>query len=116
VLEIGFGGLVGHVYARAVDGELPAVIDAADAPLFVSAKEERRATVGAIVLNQPGLAVRVAEGDELLAEQQDPHGVAVGGRQLGGEHGGDPVFPHQVAHGGPRPNARDELVVFFAEH
>ena len=78
VLKVGLGGLVGHVDAVAVDVELPAVVDAAQAGFFVAAEEQGRAAVRAVVLDQADLAVGVAEGDELLAEEQDPHGSESG--------------------------------------
>src|SRR5581483_8611545 len=44
-VEVGFGGLVGHLDTRAVDSELPAVIHASEAGFFVAPEEQRRATV-----------------------------------------------------------------------
>src|SRR5579864_1771213 len=83
VLEVGFGWLIGHIDARAVGGELPAVVDTSDATFFVSAEEQGSATVGTIVLNDSNLARSVAEGDQLLAHEREADRRAVGLGQLG---------------------------------
>ena len=45
IFEDGLGRLVGHVQAGAVDVELPAVVDAAQAAVFVAAVNQRRLAV-----------------------------------------------------------------------
>ena len=97
VLEVLRRRHVRHVEAVAFDVELPAVIDAAQAAFLVAAEEQRGAAVRAAMLHDADPAVGVAEGDELLAEQQEPHRLAVG-LQFRRETGGNPVFAHQVAH------------------
>ena len=69
----------------------------------------------AAMLHDADPAVGVAEGDELFAEQHEPHRLAVG-LEFGGETGGDPVFPHQIAHGRPRPNARQQFIRGCRQH
>src|SRR5205823_9522915 len=96
--------------------ELPAVVHATQAALFVTREEQRGAAVWAVVLEQPDLALRVAEGDQLFAEQQDTHRVAVGSWQLAREHGWHPVLAHQRAHRRPRSDAGNQLIIFLAEH
>src|SRR5579863_6614954 len=61
-----------HVEAVAVDIVFPAVIDAANAILFVAAVKERGATMRAALIHHADAARAIAKGDELLAEQQDP--------------------------------------------
>jgi hypothetical protein len=78
VLEVGLGGFIRHIDAGAVHSELPAVVHAAKAGFLVPSKEQRGATMWAVVLDQADLAVAVAEGDELLAQQLHPHRIAVG--------------------------------------
>ena len=97
VLEVLRRRHVRHVDAVAFDVELPAVIDAAQAAFLVAAEEQRGAAVRAAMLHDADPAVGVAEGDQLLAEQHQPHRLAVG-LELRRETGGNPVFAHQVAH------------------
>ena len=71
-------GRVRHVDALAVDVELPAVVDAAQAVLVVAAEEHRRAAVRAVRIDQADAAVGVTEGDEVLVEDLDLDRDAVG--------------------------------------
>jgi hypothetical protein len=79
-LEIRLGRFVGHVHTPTARIELPAVIDAPQAALFIAPKEQRGAAMRAMTAYQADLPSGVAEGDELLAEQQYAHGIAVGPR------------------------------------
>ena len=97
------------VQAIAVDVELPAVIAAADAVLLVAAEEERRAAVRAAMVHDADATRAVAERDQLLAQQHQPHGITVG-LELRGHKGRNPELPHQVAHRGAGPDARQDLV------
>ena len=108
--------LVHHVHAAAVDVELPAVVDAAQAAVLVAAEEERHEPVRAVLVEEPDAAARVAEGDQLLAEQLDAHRRAVGPGQLPREERGDPVAPQRLAHRGAAADARHSLVVFACHH
>src|SRR5262245_757227 len=62
-----------HVDALSVDRELQAVVGAADAVFLVAAEVEGRTAVGAEFIDQPDLAVAVAKGNELLAEDLRAH-------------------------------------------
>ena len=46
------------------------MIDAADAVLLVAPEEELGAAMGTVRANQADVAVRLAEGNQLLAEQR----------------------------------------------
>src|SRR5205823_1720286 len=116
LLEVAFGGLVGHVDASAVDGELPAVVDAADASLLVAAEEQRGAAVGAVVLNQADLARGVAVADQIFAEQPYAQWVAVRPRQFVGADRRQPVLAHEIAHRRAGANPTQVLVLRLAEH
>jgi len=70
----------------------------------------------AVVRQQANMASGVAESDELFAEQRDSDGIAVGARQLRGQHRRNPVAPHGGAHGRTRSRQRDALVVGLTEH
>ena len=114
--EIRLGGLIGHVDAVAGGVELPAVVDAAQAGFFVAAEEQRGAAVRAVVLEQADLAVGIAEGDELFAEQHDAARVAVRLRQLAREQAWQPVLAHQLAHRRAGADATQQLVFFATQH
>jgi hypothetical protein len=90
------------------------VVDAAQAIFLVAPEEERRAAVRAVRAQQADASLRVAKGDEVLAERAHAHGRAVGRRQLGADQDRLPVLAHQVAHRRARPDARQKLVVFPA--
>src|SRR5579883_85876 len=61
-------------------------------------------------------AIGIAERNQVLAEQPQAYRRAVRLSQLGGEHGRQPEAPEYLAHGRPRPDAGDELVLLLAEH
>ena len=94
-------GLVHLIDAVAVDVELPAVVDAAEAALFVPAEPEGGAAVGAELVEEADAPVGVTEGDEAFAEEPHPDGRTVRLRQLPGEEGRHPVPSHDLTHGGP---------------
>ena len=110
VLEVVLRRLVQHVDAVAGHVELPAVIDAAQAALLVAAEVQRDAAVRAELVDQPDLAVGVAERDQVLAEQPHAHRRAVGLGDLAREQRGDPIPPHRVAHRGALAHPGDEFV------
>ena len=115
-LEVGVLRLVRHIEAAALGVELPAVVDAAQTTFFVSPEEQRCAAVRTEVGHQADLAGAVPEADQLLAEQHHPHGVAVWLGELGREHRGDPVLPHEGPHRRTGTDASDEFVFFLTEH
>ena len=67
--KIRLGRLVGHVDAVARGVELPAVVHAAQAALFVAAEEQRGAAMRAVLGHQANLTVGVAEADQVLTQQ-----------------------------------------------
>src|SRR5579883_395804 len=69
LLEPAGRGLVRHVHAGALNIEFPAVVHAAQTALLVPTQEHGGQTVRAVLLEQPDVAVCVAEGDELLPQQ-----------------------------------------------
>src|SRR5262249_54044473 len=66
-----------HVDAIAGNVELPAVVDAADAVLLVTPEEQRGAAVWAAMVYDADPPGAVAKGNQLLAEQHQPHRGAV---------------------------------------
>ena len=108
-------GQVGLIEAIAVDVELPAVIGAADAVILVAAEKQRRQAVRAEMIHDADAAGRVAERDQLLAEQHQTHLRAVG-LELGGKTGWNPELPHELAHWRLAADAGQELVFGFADH
>ncbi len=113
VSEIRLGWLGRHVNALPVDVELPAVIDAAEAALFVAAEPEVGAAVRATRVDDADPAIRVAEREQVLAEQPEIDRRAVGLSDLPGEEGGHPVATHHLAERRARPDACQQLILFF---
>ena len=66
--------------------------------------------MGADVIDQADFAVRVAERDEIFAEQPDAERRAVGFGEIGGLQRGNPVLAKQLAHRSARSDARQEFV------
>jgi hypothetical protein len=91
------------------------VIDAAETIFLVAAEEEGGAAMGADVAEEADFAGGGAEADEVLAEQADAEGWAVGNDLIGGV-GGQPVLPHEVAHGSARSDVTDQLIVRSGQH
>ena len=60
--------------------------------------------------------LRVAEGDEILAEQGDPQRVAIRLRELFRYGDWVPVPPHDLAHLRVWPNPAKRLVLLVGEH
>ena len=65
------------------------------------------------VVDQANLAVRVAERDQVFAEQPHAQRSAVGLRQIGGLQDRNPIPPHQFAHGRSRADAGEKQVFGF---
>jgi len=100
-----------HAFAQAV--ELQAVIGAADAVLFVAAEVQRHAAVRTELVDQPHLPAAVAECQQLLAHDLDPHRRTVGFGDLARFQDGDPVAPQQIAHGRARARAHQDFRGFL---
>src|SRR5262249_48746443 len=116
VLEGALLRLIGHVDAAPGHVELPAVIGAAKPALFVASEKQRGATMRAIHRQEPDLPARVAEGNQVLAEQAQLLGWAVGGGKLARGQAGHPVLTQERSHGGAASNPAEEIVVFTREH
>ena len=111
-LQIVVARLARQVDAVAVDVELPAVIDAAEAALFIAAEEQRRGAVRAVLVEQADAALAVAEHDEPLAHQLHAHRRIVGLGDVVRKARRDPVAAHQLAHRRAGPDAGEAVVVF----
>src|SRR5581483_10217546 len=96
--------------------EFPAVVDAAQPAFLIPAEKQTGTAVRAMVLYQPHLAARITKSDELLTQNERPHWLAVWRRQLAGQQHRQPVLAHQLAHRRAGPDARNQLVVFSAQH
>ena len=104
--DVAIAGHVRRLEAAAVGVELPAVIDAAQAAVFVAREIERRAAMRAVRAEQADLALRVAEGDQILAEQAHAKRRPVALGEFGGQQRRLPVLAQQVAHRRAGPDAR----------
>ena len=104
------------VGALPADVELPPVVGAAQPALLVPPVEQRRAPVRATLPDQADRPARVAEGDQVLAQQPDPARRPVGLADLRRQAGRDPVAAQQVPHRRPRADPGEDLVVFGRQH
>src|SRR5439155_14707201 len=95
--------------------EFPAVVDAAQSALFVAGIEQRGAAVGTVLLDEAGLAVCVAPGQQILTEKSDTERLAVG-FQLPGIGCWQPVFAHHVAHPSTSSDAAPQPRGFIGKH
>src|SRR4051794_16765363 len=99
VLDGASGGLGWRVQDAAIHVVLPAVIYAAQTALFIAPEKERCAAVRAELGQQPWAALGVAKSDQVLPEQADPYGVAIGLGQLARQQGRQPVVAEDLAQG-----------------
>ena len=72
--------------------------------------------MGAEFVSQCIVALRVAPGEQALAEQFHPHRRAFVRRQFFDQEGRLPAQPEHPAHRGARAGLAEEIVLFFAEH
>ena len=93
----------------------PAVIVAAQAALLDIAVGQIGAAMAALAVDQTVPAAEVLIENEVLAHQADRLDRAIA-RKLIDQRGRLPVLPHQFAGSGARPGARDEIVLFRAQH
>src|SRR5215472_9607814 len=70
--------LVHLIEAIAVDVELPAVIDAAQAGFLVASEPQRSAAVRAKLIDQTDAVLAVTKADQAFAQQLNPNRRAVG--------------------------------------
>src|SRR5262245_61031038 len=94
-----------HVDAAAGNVELPAVIDAAQAILFIACEEQRSAAVRAAMVHHADPARTVAKADQLLAEHYQPERWSID-NQLRRHRRRYPVLSHQLPHHGPGADPR----------
>src|SRR5205823_787536 len=101
---------------EAVPGSViqPAVIGARDAALLDSAVEQRSASVGAVVLDEPDVPTLVLEEHQVLAQHADKlRRILV--RQLLGDGDRMPVAPQQLTRRRAGADLRQHLVLFLRQ-
>ncbi len=108
-------GLGRRIDAFALDAEFPAVEDAAQPAFLVAREGEAGAAMRAAFLHEADPSIGHAEGDEVLAEQPDPLGRAVG-LELGRAACGHPVFAQHVAHRRAGADPGEQFVVGLVQH
>ena len=109
VFEGAVGWFAGGFEDAAVDVHEPAVVAAAYAPLRHQAELQRRATVGAVHLDNADAAAEVAEGHQFLVHDFEREGKV--GEVFGGAYG-LPEAAQVLAARRPRPNV-GHFGVFF---
>jgi hypothetical protein len=88
------------------------VIDAAQAAFLVAAEEQRGGTVRTALVDEADAALRVAEGDQLLAQQLHPHRRTIRRGKLIAEQRRNPITPHELPHRRAGTGPRQQLIVF----
>ena len=109
-------GDVGRFQHLAVDGELPAVIDAAQAFRLRARQLKGCAPVQAGFGEKTRPAFAIAPQEEAFAEKFDHLGIAARLGQVRGLGHRHPESPHRVAHGGAWAGPAHRFVVLLAEH
>src|SRR5581483_8417206 len=110
------GRLAGSLQDVPVHVDLPAVVEAADPALLVSAEEEGGLTVGTTLFHDADMTVAVAKCNEVLAEEPDADWVTVRLRQLLRETTRHPCPADELAHWGPGPGSHDQFCIFHRQH
>jgi hypothetical protein len=109
------GRLGGHVDDVAVDVEFPAVIEAAQAALLVATEDQRCTAMQAELGEHAQLAVRIAEDDQVFAQEPGADRRAVLLRDLVREADRQPVAAHDAAHGRVALDAAQQVVLFAGQ-
>ena len=109
-------GFRGHVEHTALDIELPAVIQAAQAALLVAAEGERSAAVQAVLAKNSEAALRVPEDHQVLAEQARSHRRPILVRGLLGHADRQPVAPHDLPHRRAALDAAQQFILLAGQH
>ena len=105
-----------HLDDIAVHVDLPAMIKAAQAAVLVAPEHQRRTAVRAHFIEHANAALCVAEDHEILAEQADFQGVAIGLRHFLAQAGRQPVMAHDLAHGRVMFDAAQQVVFLTCQH
>ena len=114
--EAVFAGLVHLIDTVAVNVVFPAVVDAAQAALFVPAEPQRDAAVRAELVEQADPPLGVTEGNESFAEGLYSDWLSVRLCQLAFQQDRHPVAPQHLAHRRSRSRPGDQLVVLATQH
>jgi hypothetical protein len=102
--------LRGHLQHIPFNVEFPAVIKASQAALLITPVEKRCAPMGAKLTQDANSPLRVAENDQLLAEQARSDRRSIG-FDFFGETGRNPMPPHELAHRGIPLDAAEQVVL-----
>ena len=105
-----------HLDALAGVVVFPAVIGAAQPVVLIAAEPQRDAAMGAELIGQRIAALRVAPGQQPLAEQLHPHRRAFVLGQLLGQQRRLPAQPEHLAHRRAGAGLGEKIVLFFSQH
>ena len=100
----------------AIHIHLPAVVQAAQAAVFIAAKHQRHAAMRAVLVHHADAAVRVAKHHQVFAKNLRFDGRAVRLAHLFHQTHGCPVAAHQLAHGRFAFYAAKQMVFFMRQH
>ena len=96
--------------------EFPAVIGAAQSAFLIASKPQRCAAVRAKFIDQAITPIAVAEGDQPLGQQFDPHRRGIVLRQFLRQQRRCPAAAEHLAHQGSRSGLGDEIVLVPSQH
>ena len=92
------------------------MIEATQAAFLIAPERERSLAVRTGLAEQTDFSIAVAERNELLAEQLNPHRRAVGAGNLFGQKRGHPVPAHQAAHRSFTFDTAQQFVFLCGQH
>jgi hypothetical protein len=105
-----------HFDDIAVHVHFPAVIEAAQTAFFIASVEERGAAMRAEFIHHADTALRIAEGNEIFAQNAHAHGIAIGFGHFFRETGGQPIAAHHLAHGRIALDTAEQVVFMVGQH
>jgi hypothetical protein len=87
------------------------MVYAANAPVFHSAKQKGRTTVAAQLIQNPDLALGVAEGNQILSQKLHMPWITLRFRQLTRQQCRQPITSHGITHRSSKSDPAHPLIV-----
>lgn len=115
ILETAAGGFCGGLEAPAVHVVEPAVVHAAEAAVLDPSVAQVCGSMRAVQIEQADSPVRIAEHDQVFAEQPQRDRRPARWEFLT-ERGWLPVASEQLATGSPRASLGQQVILFLREH
>ena len=116
ILHIAARRHAGNVEAGSVDVEFDPVIDAAQSAFLVAPIEQGCGPVRAVFAQQARISRAVAKKNKIFTQKPHAHWRSIRLFDLVGKSCGNPIPPHQAAHGGPGAHTREQSILFSRQH